>query len=124
MGIRLLRACLRNIVGQASSLSGGGGKCESSHLLEGDSHWTGWKPVPLRKPAILRQALRGDEHLVFITHGGLKSQGRSDVRTVNRLMAACRPTGAATHGRRVIATADEDSSTGSLLLEVTLQAET
>ncbi len=52
-----LRACLKNVVGQASSLSGFGDEREISHPHEGDSHWTGWKPVPLRKPALFRQAL-------------------------------------------------------------------
>ncbi len=43
---------MNRVVGEASSLSDGGNNCEPGQPVIGDSHRTGWKPVPLQPPAI------------------------------------------------------------------------
>ena len=48
---------------------------------------------------------------------------RVHLRTVNRFVAASRPTGPLLEARRVIAVADENFSVSGLLLEMALEAE-
>ena len=53
----------------------------------------------------------------------LEAEGGTDVRTVDGLVAAGGPAGAATEEGRMVASADQDDAWGGLLLEVTLQTE-